>query len=237
MDNYGGADERLIRVLDVEEGSPAAVAGLMKEKDFMLGTTTQNFNSSTILAAVLEENADQVIEIYVYNTDSDMVRVVALVPTISWGGAGLLGAEVGTGYLHRLPTSCRSTIGQSVERKVRWTSDDSGGVHARNSGLVEMEPHLEMEVDTDEPLTGRTRQPHELGRSEIPLAITKNSADTSSVTIDQGTFDKESGGTVSEHHTLVGLDDNAAAIFSGPPPTETKSIGEMPPPPKMTYSS
>lgn len=24
LDNYGGADERLVRVLDVEEGSPAA---------------------------------------------------------------------------------------------------------------------------------------------------------------------------------------------------------------------
>ena len=165
LDNYGGADERLVRVLDVQDGSPAAVAGLEKDKDFMLGTTTQNFSSSKILAAVLEDHADQLVEIYVYNSDTDIVRVVALMPTLTWGGAGLLGAEVGTGYLHRLPNSCRSTIGTSVERKVRWTNENSDGRDARSLGLVEMEPHLEMEVEKDAP-SSRTRQPHELGRYE-----------------------------------------------------------------------
>jgi hypothetical protein len=166
LDDYGGADERLIRVLDVEEGSPAAVAGLVKEKDFMLGTTTHNFSDTTVLAAVLEDYIDQVVEIYVYNSETDVVRVVALMPTNSWGGAGLLGAEVGTGYLHRLPNSCRSSIGKSVERKVRWTMNDYGGPE----GHVEMEPQLEMEMDDE--ASGQTtpedcaRQPHELGTRE-----------------------------------------------------------------------
>lgn len=88
LDNYGGADERLVRVLDVEEESPAAVSGLVKEKDFLLGTTTQNFDNAAVLASVLEESIDQVVEIYVYNSDSDMVRVVGLMPSFSWGGSG-----------------------------------------------------------------------------------------------------------------------------------------------------
>jgi len=168
LDDYGGADERLIRVLDVEEGSPASEAGLIKEKDFMLGTTTQNFSDVSILAEVLEDHIDQIVEIYVYNSETDVVRVVTLMPTVSWGGIGLLGAEVGTGYLHRLPASCRSTIGKSVERKVRWTS--SGGP----DGHVEMEPQLEMEMDLTSsgctsPEDG-ARQPHELGTREETVA-------------------------------------------------------------------
>jgi hypothetical protein len=44
----------------------------------------------------------------------DQVRIVSIVPTERWGGDGVLGAEVGHGYLHRLPSVCRGTIGSSV---------------------------------------------------------------------------------------------------------------------------
>ena len=119
LDDYAGADERLIRALSVEHNSPAAIAGLEQGTDYLLGTTTVSFDDDASLAAVLRQNADRVIELYVYNTESDVVRVVTLMPTLSWGGGGLLGAEVGTGYLHRLPHGCRGTLGSSVERKVR----------------------------------------------------------------------------------------------------------------------
>lgn len=122
IDNYAGAEDRLIRILSVEPQSPAAIAGLVPEKDFLLGTTHQTLDNTTQLATLLQTHQDQVIELYVYNTDSDMVRVVALMPTRSWGGQGLLGAEVGTGYLHRLPSSVRTTEGKSVERKVRYAT-------------------------------------------------------------------------------------------------------------------
>lgn len=262
LDDYGGADERLIRVLDVEDGSPAAVAGLVKEKDFMLGTTTQNFSTSAILAAVLEEHIDQVVEIYVYNSDSDIVRVVGLMPSFSWGGAGLLGAEVGTGYLHRLPNSCRSTIGQSIERKVRWTNDNDGSDDhgdAGNASIVEMEPHLEMEVDKDE-LTGfsnpedSTRQPHQLGTREEPAtkrappakhenadegSSSKKIQETSQSTQGPSHVDIKKGTTSDQKPTQP---KSAEEMFSGPPPMEGSvakiiptQTSFLPPPPKMSY--
>ena len=260
LDNYGGADERLIRVLDVAEGSPAAVAGLVKEKDFMLGTTTQNFNNTAILAAVLEENIDQVVEIYVYNADSDMVRVVALVPSSSWGGAGLLGAEVGTGYLHRLPNSCRSSIGQSVERKVRWTNAGSdAGVAAGNATIIEMEPHLEMEVEKDE-ITGHsspedgTRQPHELGRIEetvIPRPASEKPEEVAEISKVEETAVTASSSAGSSSHDEVkettsdpnpSNENEADELFSEPPQMERSQIENpptessfLPPPPKMNY--
>ena len=119
LDNYGGADERLIRVLSVEHNSPAAIAGLVPMKDYLLGTTSASFDSDEILAEVLMVHADRIVELYVYSSESDVVRIVTLMPTLSWGGRGLLGAEVGTGYLHRFPKSCRGTDGASIERKVR----------------------------------------------------------------------------------------------------------------------
>ena len=119
LDNYGGADERLIRVLSVEHNSPAQIAGLCPMNDFLLGTTSTSFESDKILAEVLTVHEDRIVELYVYSAESDMVRVTALMPTRAWGSRGLLGAEVGTGYLHGFPKKCRVTDGTSVERKVR----------------------------------------------------------------------------------------------------------------------
>jgi GRASP55/65 PDZ-like domain len=143
LDNYAGAEDRLVRVLSVEPGSPAAIAGLVAETDFLLGTTHQSLESVNHFAAVLRQNVDSVVELYVYNSDTDIVRVVALMPTYQWGeGLGLLGAEVGTGYLHRLPFKSRATEGSCVERKVRY-------VKGPTSNVLENEPQLEMEPDDE----------------------------------------------------------------------------------------
>jgi len=119
LDDYAHADERLIRILSISPSSPAFIAGLQPLKDYLLGTSTVSFSSDLILCDILDEYDEKVIEIYVYNTDSDEVRVVNLMPSLAWGdGEGLLGAEVGTGYLHRLPNACRDTVGKSMEREV-----------------------------------------------------------------------------------------------------------------------
>jgi hypothetical protein len=175
LDNYAGAEDRLIRVLDVEDRSPAHVAGLVPYQDYLLGTTTSTLDSTETLAALLKAHRDRVVELYVYNCDTDVVRVVALLPTSSWGGRGLLGAAVGTGYLHRLPSRSRHTEGVSVERKVRYVGVDSGAPSSssslaaaaggpnrtaipelgsaasnrggRGGGFLVLEPELEMEPD------------------------------------------------------------------------------------------
>ena len=143
LDDYAEADERLIRVLSVEHNSPASIAGLEPLNDYLLGTTALSFDGDAALASVLRSHADRVVEIYVYNTVSDVVRVVTLMPTLSWGGPGLLGAEVGTGYLHRLPRTCRGTLGSSVERKVRAGSrpaDRPPALNSRGGGRGDVRP-------------------------------------------------------------------------------------------------
>lgn len=152
LDDYANAEERLIRILSISPNSPAHIAGLQPLKDYLLGTATASFSSDSILIDVLEEYEDKVIEIYVYNTESDEVRVVNLMPSLSWGeGEGLLGAEVGTGYLHRLPYSCRETIGKSLEREVKKVRvlDDSNAVPADEDTLVDLTSLGEKEVSQD----------------------------------------------------------------------------------------
>lgn len=122
LDDYAAADERLLRVLYVEPSSPADVAGLTLS-DYLLGTTTVSFSSDVVLASTLVQYEERPLEVYVYNTDSDTVRIVTLLPTYEWGGTGdkadgLLGAEVGMGYLHRFPQACRETDGVSVDVNV-----------------------------------------------------------------------------------------------------------------------
>lgn len=119
VDSYAHAEDNLLRVLSVMDSSPAQMAGLKSETDYLLGTKTASFTSDDILFRVLQHNCDKVLEIYVYNTESDVVRVLNIMPTYSWGGGGLLGAEVGMGYLHKIPNQCRSTDGSSFEKKVK----------------------------------------------------------------------------------------------------------------------
>jgi hypothetical protein len=124
MDDYMTAEENLLRVVSIQPGSPASKAGLKPQTDYLLGTTMESFENEDVLGDVLDENEDRVLEIYVYNSETDVVRVVTVVPSVKWGGGGLLGAEVGRGYLHGLPKSCRNTLGISFERKISVSADD-----------------------------------------------------------------------------------------------------------------
>lgn len=56
----GGADERLIRVLDVENDSPASIAGLVPMRDYLLGTAFVSFSSTDVLAKTLYESYEEV---------------------------------------------------------------------------------------------------------------------------------------------------------------------------------
>lgn len=253
LDNYAGAEERLIRILTVEPKSPAAVAGLVPEKDFILGTTHQTLDSSDSLSDLLHNNVDQVVELYVYNTDSDLVRTVVLMPTFSWGGEGLLGAEVGTGYLHRLPASACKTDGASVERKVRYvnqqqqqqpppqsngeSTNDGAPVTEQNEKpqiesktavkVLEYEPQLEMEPAEYEGGSPEEKDNTPTNASPAPTKpqIQPNTPLPSPPKVDVGP-------TRGTQRTL-----SAEDVFSRPPPKGTSPMAPLPPPPKMHLES
>lgn len=122
MDDYSTAEDNLLRCLSITPNSPAAQCGLIPNTDYLLGTTMESLDSEEVLEDILYEHEGGVLELYVYNTETDVVRVVTLMPNRKWGGS-LLGAEVGRGYLHKLPQKCRSTLGKSFDRKISVVRD------------------------------------------------------------------------------------------------------------------
>jgi len=115
FDTYFQAERKLVRVLNVQLQSPAHIAGLQPMKDYLLGTAEKAFVDTEVLYETLNSSLDQPIELYVYNSDTDIVRIVVVLPTLSWGEEGIFGANVAHGYLHQLPEHCRKTIGKTLE--------------------------------------------------------------------------------------------------------------------------
>ncbi|TYZ57355.1 hypothetical protein PybrP1_012955 [[Pythium] brassicae (nom. inval.)] len=114
FDSYEGAEDQLLHVLNVVQDSPAHQAGLRPESDYLLGTPERVFRDPEDLHDEILDALDDTFQCYVYNTAVDQVRIVSISPSEDWGGDGVLGAEVAHGYLHRLPSSSRSSIGTSV---------------------------------------------------------------------------------------------------------------------------
>lgn len=94
-----------IRVLEVFPNSPAAYAGLVPFQDYMLGTGTAIFHDIDELVEQLHSNLNQKMSLYTYNSDSETVREISIVPNNDWGGDGCMGCDIGTGLLHRIPVT------------------------------------------------------------------------------------------------------------------------------------
>ena len=115
FDTYHDAEEHLCHVLEVEVDSPAELAGLQPGTDYLLGTADLVFSEASVLSEELSLHVDKTTEFYVYNSETDQVRVAVIMPSKQWGGEGLLGANVAYGYLHGLPSKCCETLGSSTE--------------------------------------------------------------------------------------------------------------------------
>lgn len=113
FDSFWQAEESLVRVLEVVRDSPAELAGLSANDDYLLGTAEKVFKNTDTLYAEVSKHVEETIEFYVYNTKSDEVRTAVVMPTNDWKGQGSLGISVGHGYLHRLPASCKTSCGTS----------------------------------------------------------------------------------------------------------------------------
>nr|XP_046227929.1 Golgi reassembly-stacking protein 1-like [Scatophagus argus] len=101
--SFEGASENVWHVLDVEASSPAALAGLIANNDFIVGAD-QVLQDSEDFFSLIETNEGKPLKLLVYNTQTDQCREVVVTPNGAWGGEGSLGCGIGYGYLHRIPT-------------------------------------------------------------------------------------------------------------------------------------
>lgn len=111
--SFEGANENVWHVLDVQPNSPAAQAGLLSDKDYIIGAESV-LHESEDLFALVQAHEGKPMKLFVYNLDSDACREVTLVPCSTWGGDGSIGCDIGYGYLHRIPISIdRSNVSVS----------------------------------------------------------------------------------------------------------------------------
>ncbi|KAK0569214.1 hypothetical protein OC861_001140 [Tilletia horrida] len=110
-------------ILDILEGSPAALAGLVPYGDYVIGwagaggrdrSSAPNGGAPGAGAdeavpplrgegdfyELVERYINRPLRLYVYNSDFDHTREVIIIPNRDWGGEGLLGCGVGYGLLH-----------------------------------------------------------------------------------------------------------------------------------------
>lgn len=109
--SFEGANENVWHVLDVEENSPAALAGLIAFDDYIVGAD-QVLQESEDFYSLIEANEGKPLKLLVYNTQTDQCREVVVTPNGAWGGEGSLGCGIGYGYLHRIPTRFAQPLSQ-----------------------------------------------------------------------------------------------------------------------------
>ncbi|XP_068980501.1 Golgi reassembly-stacking protein 2 [Bombus flavifrons] len=90
----GGGTEGY-HVLRVQEGSPGQKAGLEAFFDFIvsIGNTRLDQDNDT-LKELLKNGVDKKLTLTVYSSKTQSVRQTVIVPSLTWGGQGLLGVSV-----------------------------------------------------------------------------------------------------------------------------------------------
>ncbi|KAK9452125.1 GRASP55/65 PDZ-like domain-containing protein [Limtongia smithiae] len=159
----------IFHVLEIIPSSPAYLAGLQANADYIIGIAGGNgvddahhaLVSETSLADALEANLGHSLTLWVYNQDFNTTRLAEIVPERGWGGEGVLGCGIGFGYLHRLP---EWRAGLPVPGETIFAADEgeeedtvevgAGGVPVTQTELMFKHLHIkDSESDTATPPT------------------------------------------------------------------------------------
>lgn len=107
FDALDNVDNQGMRILEVFPNSPAMQAGLIPYKDYLLGTTEVMFRDMDELVEIVNLCLGKSMQVYVYNSSTESIREVTIMPNNGWGGDGSIGADIRTGLLHRIPAPRR----------------------------------------------------------------------------------------------------------------------------------
>ncbi|KAF8948543.1 Golgi reassembly-stacking protein 2 [Haplosporangium gracile] len=149
-------------ILDVASGSPAMEAGLCAHADYVIGTPLGIMRGEQDLYDLIEDYIADELLLHVYNANTNEVREVIIIPREDWGGQGLLGCDVGFGYLHRLPKqdhTGRQTNGSRDVKEKAHTAfvNTEKPVHKKTPIFQEKQ---QLETSSDEHAAQKTIQEH-----------------------------------------------------------------------------
>ncbi|XP_055086417.1 Golgi reassembly-stacking protein 2-like isoform X2 [Periophthalmus magnuspinnatus] len=139
--SFDGINESTWHVLEVYPNSPAAVAGLKSDSDYIIGADTSVITSEDLFSLIQRGEGKQ-LKLYVYNTDTDDCREVDITPDYEWGGEGSLGCHIGYGYLHRIPSLLNSVSSETPGEPL----------HIHKNGFIEESRPLSLSLQWTCPL-------------------------------------------------------------------------------------
>lgn len=186
--SFEGANENVWHVLDVEENSPAALAGLIAHDDFVVGAD-QVLQDSEDFFSLIEASEGKPLKLLVYNTQTEHCREVVVTPNGAWGGEGSLGCGIGYGYLHRIPTGPLQP-----NNDLQPTMNSNSDVEPAAVDCTEVSPVAETlpstvqdfhHIDGDQCEIPLSHQAADVDVCSLPEAMTPDSSDVAS-TNDEG---------------------------------------------------
>jgi len=164
-DTLESAEGQGMRVLSVFPNSPAEAAGLVPNKDFLLGTTEVMFRDMDELTEVVNLYMGTELKVYVYNIEAESIREVVIVPSTQWGGDGAIGADIRTGLLHRIPAPRRALNIQPQAAAEARQTETGGGNRAQTlplpkdiqAGSLERPPASQVDLQQVQPLLAQVQ--------------------------------------------------------------------------------
>ncbi len=109
-ENFATAHVRVMRVLSFLPCSPLQKAEFVPMKDYILGTTERVFADLDEFESFIQQHNGEALDLWVYNSSSDSVRMVRITPDSRWGGDGFLGGDIGFGTAHAIPKRNEVTL-------------------------------------------------------------------------------------------------------------------------------
>lgn len=134
--------ENIWHILEVTPNSPADNAGLLPYSDYIVGTPEGNVHGEAGLGELVEDYLSRSLQLYVYNHEYAVTRLVTIAPSRSWGGTGALGCVLGFGALHRLPAPLNEPPPDPGDTMFETASLSNGGPRpsSANSNYIPSQP-------------------------------------------------------------------------------------------------
>lgn len=102
-------DSGIYHVLQVRDNTPAQHAGLISFRDYIIASPSAQITRPEDLQALIEKHEGQWLSLVIYNVDLEATRLVQIRPSVQRNEVceqretGLLGCDIGYGYLHKIP--------------------------------------------------------------------------------------------------------------------------------------
>lgn len=93
----------------MHSNSPAEKAGLIETEDYVIASPDILLRSEDEFYQLITQNTRRQVKLIIFNSRTNQLREIEIIPDFEWGGEGCLGCDVGSGMVHWIPKSVKQT--------------------------------------------------------------------------------------------------------------------------------